>query len=456
MADAKAVTVERNAGRAASTVTGTLPSRPLLFGSILFSEIAHDDLFLRASALAYGTIASLVPIVAIILAVLSGPSFQNQRESVLNALAEGLVPSESTPATWMVTEESPEQHHFKEVFREQIEGLASKLGAVSIFGFLILIATAGLLFRQVEGALNAIWRSTVRRTFPIRVAIATSVIFWGPVILALSVTISENLGRISPFFGSYVIPSLLTTMAFTSLYMILPHTKVHFRYAAIGGAIAAMLWEFGKLGFLVYVTRMVSYNRVYGSLGLLPMLFLWVYINWVLILLGAEIAFCLQNWEAVKERWLKERKQTTLEAHATEHAPPSVVLAVAIEVARKFGAFGGKGIRASELARELSVDPGFIQSATERLVAARIIAGVEGEEMAGDPAFLPACDPAKCDITVLLAAACDEKESVGKGAAIERAWSLLQASAKLRTGNAKSLSELAGVSSNPGSSSTPS
>jgi len=455
MAEARAATVERSAAKAASNITGTLPARPILFGSILLSEVTHDDLFLRASALAYGTIASLVPIVAIILAVLSGPSFQDQRESVLNALAEGLVPSESAPAAWVVTEDTPEQHHFKEVFREQIEGLASKLGAVSIFGFLILLATAGLLFRQVEGALNAIWRSTVRRTFPMRVAIATSVIFWGPVILALSVTISEKLGRISPFFGSYIIPSLLTTMAFTALYMILPHTKVHFRYAAIGGAIAALLWEFSKLGFLVYVTRMVSYNRVYGSLGLLPMLFLWVYINWVLILLGAEIAFCLQNWEAVKERWLKERKQPEAESRSTVHAPPSVVLAVAIEVARRFGAFGGKGVRASELAHELCVDPGFIQSATERLVGARILAGVEGEEIAGDPAFLPACDPAKCDISVLLAAACDEKEPVGKGAAIDRAWSLLQATAKLRTGNAKTLGELAGVSSNPGSSSAP-
>jgi len=455
MAEAKAATIDRSIVKAGSTVRGTLPPRPILFGSILLSEVSHDDLFLRASALAYGTLASLVPIVAIILAILSSPAFQEQRESVLNVLAEGLVPSESAPAAWVVNEDTPEQHHFKQVFREQIEGIASKLGAVSIFGFLILLATAGLLFRQVEGALNAIWRSTVRRTFPMRVAIATSVIFWGPVILALSVTISEKLGKISPFFGSYIIPSLLTTMAFTALYMILPHTKVHFRYAIIGGVIAALFWEIAKLGFLVYVTRMVSYNRVYGSLGLLPMLFLWVYINWVLILLGAEIAFCLQNWEAVKERWLKEREQPEIESRSTVHAPPSVVLAVAIEVARRFGAFGGKGVRASELAQALCVDPGFIQSATERLVAARVLCGVEGEEIAGDPAFLPACDPAQCDISVLLAAACDEKEPVGRGSSIDRAWSLLQAAAKARTGNAKTLSELASVTSNPGNSSTP-
>jgi membrane protein len=446
MADAKAAVASgaSAAGKPAVCPPTVSPrSNFATFFPVLWNEIARDDLLLRASALAYATIASLVPIVAIILAVLSGPAFEAQREAVLDTLAAGMVPAEHAESAWIIETESPEQQHFKSIFRSEISKLASKLGAVSVFGFFVLVATAGMLFRQVEGALNIIWRSTVRRSIPMRIAIATSVIFWGPVMLAVSVTITEKLGQYYPLLGTYLLPSLLTTLAFTALYMVMPHTKVHWRFALAGGFAAALLWEIAKLAFLLYVTYAVNYSRVYGSLGLIPMLFLWVYINWVLILLGAEAAYCFQNWAVVKERWITDcEEEREAKPKSAMQAPPSIVLAVAIEVVRHFSKFGGKGVPVSVLAKAMSVDTALVLDAAERLSEGHVLARVDGGE-SGDPAFLPACDPAKCEASHLLATACDEKEHLGGGEAVERSRKLLEEAAKARAGQARTLAELA-------------
>jgi len=77
--------------------------------------------------------------------------------------------------------------------------------------------------------------------------------------------------------------------------------------ALAGGTAAAACWELAKVLFLVYVTRVVGNYKLYGSLGLVPMLFLWVYVNWVVILSGAEVAYCLQHRRALEEQWLAQQ-----------------------------------------------------------------------------------------------------------------------------------------------------
>src|SRR5688572_22081474 len=113
---------------------------------VVSDKISKDDMLLRASALAYSTLVSLVPIFAIILAVLSGAAFKETREEVLNSLAARFVPIQKE--TWIVADD-PEsaQEQFKMEFQKQIGPLAERAQTVSIFGFLILIATVGLVFQ---------------------------------------------------------------------------------------------------------------------------------------------------------------------------------------------------------------------------------------------------------------------------------------------------------------------
>jgi len=404
--------------------------RGLLF-RIFKAKSAKDEIRLRASALSYTTLASLVPIFAIILAVLSGPSFQKSRDKVLDQLAEVFIPSDDD---WGVDPEAePWQQEFKDSFRSQIEVLAKKQGTVSVFGFIVLALTVVLLFQAAERSLNAVWRAHSTRSLFMRAAIATSLMFWGPVILAVSVSLSELL-RSWLVFGTYFIPTLFSASLFTALYMVLPHTKVRLSAAFTGGLAAALGWEIAKLLFLLYVTHVVSYNRVYGSLGLIPMLFLWVYVSWLLILYGAELAYCVQHRRALVDEWHAHRQLHLLgnKEDSSAPAPQAVILAVAIEVARRFQSSTAGATRAGELAKALSIDPRLAQQAAQALVARGILSRVAAAETNGpeareDPAFLPACETHNCAVSSLFAALSAEQDGTGSGPAVERARQLLAA-----------------------------
>ncbi|HYG74213.1 MAG TPA: YihY/virulence factor BrkB family protein [Planctomycetota bacterium] len=407
-----------NAGTASATPLWRLVAR----------EIKQDDIFLRASALAYSSLASLVPVVAIILAVLSGPAFKDRQERVLDSLAATMVPSEES---WIIdAPESPEQERFKQVFRENIVGFAERAGAVSVFGFLILMLTVGLLFRTVEKSFNVIWRAASQRSFFMRVAVATSMIFWGPVMLALSVTLTEKLSAL-PIVGTYILPMVFTTLAFTFFYMVMPNAKVKFACALKAGAITALCWELVKLLFYLYVTQVVSYNHVYGSLGLIPMLFLWVYVNWVLVLTGAEIAYCLQFRRALQEQHLAtERQQRGGQQKSNDPAPsPPLILAVAIEVTRRFQQPCPGGVKVSQIADSLQIERGSARATADRLAASGVLLRVarENEE---DAAYVPAGDPKSLELGGVLVVSFDENGLGGSGPSWEQARTLIQACAK--------------------------
>jgi len=397
---------------------------------VVREKLSRDDILLRASALAYSTLASLVPIFAIILAILSGPTFDKKREAIVDKLASAMVPTEGlwNTADDLMIERIQQQEEFKHKFESTIRPIAEQLAAVSIFGFLILLATVWLLFQATENAFNAIWRATSRRPFFLRVAIATSMMFWGPVMLAVSISLSESLREL-PFIGTYILPGIFSTLAFTAFFMLMPHAKVDFTSALIGGTATALLWEFAKTLFVFYVTHVVSYSAVYGSLGLIPMLFLWVYLNWLVILYGAELAYCFQHRNAMVEQWLTQQKQKQKSPADAENplVPASVILATAIEVARRFRAGCAGGVRASDLAKALHIETGMALHAAQRLISSGILARVaETEsETTEDPAYLPAYEPTACDVSMLLSATYDEKESIGHGESLERARTLL-------------------------------
>ncbi|MCY3023824.1 MAG: YihY/virulence factor BrkB family protein [Planctomycetota bacterium] len=398
----------------------------------LKAKAAKDDVRLRAAGLAYSSLASLVPVFAIILAVLSGPAFEESRDKVLDQLTAALVPDDAAGGQWTIDPDSP-QERFKESFRETIKPLAEKLGAVSVFGFLVLVAAVILLFQAAEKSFNAIWQVRSARPFFLRVAIATSMIFWGPVMLAASVSVGQALSGL-PVVGTYFVPALFTTALFTAFFMVMPHAKVRLASALAGGVATALCWEIAKLLFLIYVTHVVSYHKVYGSLGLIPMLFLWVYINWLLILYGAELAYCLQHRQVIVEEWLAAQRQVAggAEKGTDMLVPPAVSLAAAIEAARRFRDPSAGGVRVSQLAQALHVETGLAELAADQLVAGGILARVaasnsDGATESDDPAYLPACEPRSCNVSALLKASYDELTPLGRGAALDRTRALLTA-----------------------------
>jgi len=194
-------------------------------------------------------------------------------------------------------------------YLQEFSGKASRLSGVG-FGFLVVVAV--MMMVNIDHAINAIWR--VRRK---RGPLAMFLMYWailtlGPLLIGISMAVTPLLVSI-PFFTettasqemrSYLLalmPLLASMVAFTLLYALVPNRRVPFLHALAGGVLAALLFELAKHGFAFYLTNFPTYEAIYGALAVIPIFLVWIYLSWVIALLGAEFAYCLiifrdQGW----------------------------------------------------------------------------------------------------------------------------------------------------------------
>ena len=447
--------------------------RPPLW-RLVFDNVRQDRIPLRASALSFQTLTSLLPMLAIALALLSMPAFLEQREQLLDRLVSLLVPEDFEAAVASSqpqfegsqdpTQEQARWSHIRARFHRVSERMAGNLSSISIFSFCALVVIAGLLYHTVDETFNAIWKVSAGRPFFMKVAITSAFIFWGPLVLVLSVSLTGRLGD-WPILSGYVIPVLLSAMAFTAFYMTMPHARVRLDAALLGGCVGALLWELSKVGFLYYVVHVAGLSKLYGSLGLVPVLFGWVYLSWLVVLAGAELAYIAQHHRAIVEQWEAKQKRTrTLDSvvdgvQRDAALIPPLSMAVAIEIARRFRANANPGgTRLSDLAESLDAESGPLARALERLVAGGFVApvyaastassfralglsraigrivtgGVLAHEKDGesslseaDPRYLPTRDLAQCKVVELAKACHGARPLTGRGPSWEKALEVL-------------------------------
>jgi membrane protein len=187
-------------------------------------------------------------------------------------------------------------------------------GSIGVVGIGILVWAAVMLVVSIEYDFNRIFRAPEGRPWHLRIAIYWAVITLGPVLVAGSFYMTSQLFNkasevvILDWAFSFLTPfaSLgATWLLLFLLYRLMPNARVQFR-AALGGAlIAAVIWEISKWGFKLYVDKAVSYSALYGSLGLIPLFLLWLYLTWLVILFGLEVAYVVQT---VPEAGLLEEK----------------------------------------------------------------------------------------------------------------------------------------------------
>lgn len=402
-------------------------ARPPLW-RLVWEHVRQDRIPLRASALSFQTLVSMVPVLAIVLAVLSGPTFQSQREHVVERFTALLTPGGETKAENDLTSAEPAaegdeggaddarlrvKEKVRTLVHETVAGMDRNLGKISVFSFAILLVIAYMLFRTVEETFNAIWKVRTGRSIFTRLAITSAFLLWGPVMVLLSIALTEYVSS-WPVLGGIVVPVLLTAVAFTGFYMIMPHVQVRFHAALAGGIVGALLWELSKIGFLVYVSHAVTISKLYGSLGIVPVLFGWIYLSWMVVLAGAELTYILQHHRAIVQQWEHQQRDRrallNLEDVAAREAAllPHLALAAALEIAERFrvGTDPG-GVRRAALAEALGAEAGTTARALERLVQAGLIARVsgDGKENDGDPRFLPARDLQACPLALFADAA---------------------------------------------------
>ncbi|CAM7463093.1 MAG: virulence factor BrkB family protein [Enterobacteriaceae bacterium] len=267
---------------------------------LLWLRIDEDHMTTLAGNLAYVSLLSLVPLIAVIFALFAAfPMF-----SEVSIQLRHFVFANFIPTTGDVIQR----------YIEQFVANSSKMTAVGACG---LVVTSLLLMYSIDSALNSIWRSTRVRPRIYSFAVYWMILTLGPLLAGASLAISSYLLSLrwaSGLNGAIdnmlrVLPLILSWISFWLLYSIVPTTRVPNRDAVIGAFVAALLFEAGKKGFALYITTFPSYQLIYGVLAVVPILFLWVYWTWCIVLLGAEITVTLGEYRRLKKAAEQEEDQ---------------------------------------------------------------------------------------------------------------------------------------------------
>ena len=251
-----------------------------------------------AGSLTFTTTLALVPLLTIVLAIFTTfPIFSTFRASLETYFVQTVMPK-----------------GISNTIIGNLTQFASKATRLSAVGAVVLLFTSSAMIGMVERSFNQIWR--VKRTRPLqhRLLMYWALLTLGPLLLGLSLTLTSqlfmatnDLVRTVPLLGAlfYTAVSLaLTTGAYTLLYMTVPNRYVDWRDAVWGGLAAAVAFEFAKRGFGIFIKQFPNYTIIYGALAALPLFLLWMYLSWMITLVGALITAALP---IVKyERWWYE------------------------------------------------------------------------------------------------------------------------------------------------------
>jgi len=244
----------------------------------------EDRLGLSAGSLTFTTLIALVPLLTVMLAVFTAfPMFSSFQGALEKYFLQALVPdSIARPVLRTLTQ------------------FASKARSVGSVGLLLLVATALSMMLTIDRTLNGIWR--VRRPRPIaqRILVYWAALTLGPLAVGVSLSVtsyalSASKGLVGAMPGGVnvvvdVLQFVLLAAAMAGLFHYTPNTFVRWPHAWGGGVFVAVAFEVAKKGLAWYVDTMGSFSTVYGAFATLPILLLWIYLGWVIVLLGAVIA----------------------------------------------------------------------------------------------------------------------------------------------------------------------
>ncbi|MFO6425120.1 virulence factor BrkB family protein [Motilimonas sp. KMU-193] len=261
----------------------------LAFAIHVYHRASEDRVKVTAGYLAYVTLLSLVPMLAVVFAVMSAfPVFQE-----LQVVIEDFVYANFVPAAG-------------EALRENLTGFIANTNKMTAMGVGALMVVALMLISAIDQNLNHIWRVKKKRNLASAFAMYWMVLTLGPVIAGASIAMSSyvvSMNFISdPDLITHgqkmlaLLPLAISTLMFLGVYTLVPNTRVKIRHAIVGAIVAAILFELSKKGFAFYITQFPSYQAIYGALATIPILFVWVYLSWIIVLVGAELTAALGDY----------------------------------------------------------------------------------------------------------------------------------------------------------------
>ena len=361
--------------------------------------LADGQLSLRAMSLVYTTLLSLVPLLAISFSVLKGFGVHNQIEPLMLGVLEPLG-DKGVEITEKVIE-----------FVENI-----KAGVLGSMGLGLLVYTVISLMQKIERAFNYVWYVTRPRSFVQRFSDYVSVIVIGPLLVfsSLGVTASvmstsmvSDLTAIQPVghliaLGGRLLPYVLIVIAFTFVNLFMPNTKVRLRSALVGALVAGLLWQVTGWVFASFIVGSAKYTAIYTGFATLIFFMIWLYLGWLILLVGASISFYHQHPEYLSTSHDGMR--------LSNRVKEKLALLVAYRVGeRYYGA--GSPWSAESLAQSLNLPT----EAIERILAALEDSGIVTRTADEPTGYLPRRPPESIPIKDVLDAvrAAEEQTQTG-------------------------------------------
>lgn len=345
------------------------------FFRFLLTEINRNELAIRAMSMVYITLLSLVPLLALSFSILK---------------AFGVVQNRFQPLLDQFL--SPLGDKGVEVSNQILEFIGrTNFGVLGFVGLLVLLYTVFSLINKIEGSLNKIWRVGKGRSIARRFSDYISITLVGPVIMfaAIGLTASLTSNTIIQKLTSYelvgsliilwgkILPSLIVSLLFTFIYKIVPNTEVRMRSAFIGGVIAGVSWQFAGW-ILAYVIKTSTQKvEIYSSLAVLIFFMMWIYINWLIVLVGAQISYCVQNLRSYRLKKLTVNIGNDLK----EKLSLMIMYLIGLNYLK-----GQNNWTANKLVRHLQVPFDTIEESLNKLVENKILLELDSDEIEYVPA----------------------------------------------------------------------
>ncbi len=382
------------------------------FWFFVWKSFVQNRCLVRASALSYTTLLAMIPLLAIAISLTSALLRKEGEQQIYRAIDKFV--SQVVPPATVTTAEMPEhlsmadstnadmtttnvvtstdaanarvtaQKEVAQFIHQFIRNTRS--GTLGVTGMALLIFVAISMLNSIEGTFNDIWGIASGRSWLMRVTRYWMALSLGPLLIAIALSLAGGshlqatraVLQASPFFGRLVLQLgtlVCIWFAFTLLYQFVPNTKVQFRAALAGGIAGGTLWHLNNVFGFLYVSRVASNSKIYGSLGLVPVFMAGLYLSWAILLFGAEIAYAFQN----RNIYLQEKLIETVSHRDRE----ILALRLMTSIGRRFQN-GEKPADVHELSEELAIPTKLTQQVLERLLAGQLIT-----EISGNAAYVP-------------------------------------------------------------------
>ncbi len=357
-------------------------SRFIHFLRLVFRSFFRNKCPLRATALSYTTLLALIPLLAIGVSVVSSV-LQERGQDASKQMIEKFIKTVA-PQLELVPDEELEakvdaRDQVIEAINQSIQRFHTK--TINVLGLTGFIVVALLLLSTIEATFNDIWGITSGRSWFRRLVQYWTTISLGPLIIVFAFLLAQGqeLQPVREFLiGKPLISSLLSaapfvliSLGFGLFYKLMPNTQVHWGAAMLGGGVGGCLWLLINLFNAGNLNRVITMSKIYGSLAIIPIFLIGLYLSWLIVLFGAQVAYAFQN----RKVYLQERRAEGVSQRGREF----VALRVSVYLAQRFQ-IECKPPTILEISDDLGIPSRLVGRVLQPLVEARLVFEVAGDD----------------------------------------------------------------------------